>query len=70
LKRIRSGVLVPLRLPRPDAGGLNVSEGLGAERVVMRGALVVSALGGRGSDMISGRAGKTDARHRKHSPFP
>jgi hypothetical protein len=38
--------------------------------VVMRVALVVSALGGGGSDDRSGIEGRIVARQRKHSPVP
>jgi hypothetical protein len=70
LNRIRSGVLVPLLLPPFDPGRLSVLEDLGTATVVMRCAFVVSALGGGGKELRSGREGRTDARQRKHSPLP
>lgn len=41
-----------------------------APMVVLRVMWVVSALGGGGRDERSGRAGRGEARQRKHSPVP
>ena len=69
MNRIRSGVLVPLRLAWFEFGGLNVL-GFVEPIVVIRVAFVVSADGGGGRFERSGKDGSTCARHRKHSPLP
>ena len=68
---IRSGVLVPLLLAFPDAGGDSVSLGLTDASVVILVACVVSADGGGGSSIArSGSEESICARQRKHSPLP
>jgi hypothetical protein len=69
LKRIRSGVLVPLLLAPLDV--LGVLRGLlGFNNVVCLCAFVVSVLGGGGREARSGIAGRMEDRHKKHSPVP
>ena len=70
MKRILSGVEVPLR---GAVGVRDVAEDdflVAAAIVVLRCRFVVSAEGGGGSDERSGREGRRKALHKKHSPVP
>ena len=68
---ILSGVLVPLLLVWPEAGGDKALDfGLAVAMVVILVAFVVSAKGGGGRLAMSGNEVRTCAVHRKHSPLP
>lgn len=75
---ILSGVLDPFVLFLPFAAEAGSNETREADEevfdmalmVVLRVMFVVSAEGGGGRDERSGKAGRRDARQRKHSPVP